>query len=223
MFSLNVNSNGVKAMVWESRGMAVLPPLPLHHGVPPMKFVEEHRSEVRAVCEGWSSAVLEPCFKFSFIVIFFTNWIYFLFNINVKILWTIGWTSCPPPSPCYAWLWLELAQGLFKLLTSVSSYVPLLYCIQRTLFLCWFTTGNSHHVYSAPSPTMIPEPGQEWYSPQVLLRAELLQSPNRCTLPPVGLCSNHHTNASLLRAGNQLIDGDNDNSPGVHLILSLAE
>lgn len=79
-------------------------------------FEEELGSEVGAVCESWSSAVWEPCFKFSFIVIFFTNWIHFLFNINAKILQNIGWTSCPPPSPCYAWLWLELAQGLFKLL-----------------------------------------------------------------------------------------------------------
>lgn len=37
-------------------------------------------------------------------------------------------------------------------------------------------------------------------SPQVLLRAEH-SALNRCTLPAVGLCTNHHASASLLRAG----------------------
>lgn len=135
---------------------------------------EEHGSEVRAVCEGWSSAVWEPCFKFSFIVIFFTNWIHFLFNINAKILRNIGWTSSPPPSPCYAWLWLELAQGLS------SCYNPCEFICTAAL-LC---PENAFSCVSSPLLTftmfILPPPLQQslslersyTVSPQVLLRAE---------------------------------------------------
>lgn len=35
---------------------------------------------------------------------------------------------------------------------------------RERFFLRWFTTANFHRVYSAPSPTTIPEPGEEQYS-----------------------------------------------------------
>ena len=91
--------------------------------------------------------------------------------------------------------------------------------------LCWFTTADFYCVYSAPSPTTIPDPGEEQYSQSTgSTRGWAFCSLRIAALCQLWVSALIITPVLLYQGlGYQLIDGDNDNSPGVHLILSLAQ
>lgn len=137
-------------------------------------FEEELGSEVGAVCESWSSAVWEPCFKFSFIVIFSpTEYIFFSIS-TLKYYRTLVGLHVHLP------LHVMLGSGL-SLLRACSSCYNLCEFIWTAALLC---PENAFSCVGSPLLTftvfILPPPLQRslslersnTVSPQVLLRAE---------------------------------------------------